>query len=546
MRCLLSSVDAFDARRPGARANRRNCLGCARRYRSSSSAERPRRGDCLAARPRVELAQDRRDVVVDGAAREHEALGDLGVAQAVGDQREHLELARRQLRRRSPRSRPRPARNRRARRARAGGVRRFARRAARPARCSSSSDLRSACSSSASESASAASYGRARARQAAAAARVSPASSSAHGSHTLSERTRRFRSASPVRQLARPLAVRLAARRTKPASVAAARVVRPVRARNLHPCARERRASRGRSPGHDARSTRERRPCRDRRGARARARARASACNNARASPRISATISSAVDIASFHPPRSSARRTRRDAARGAIGRARAPRSSRDPPRSSLAACSPTRLPPPTARLCVRVRHVLLRAAPRLRRARARARCGVPCGSSCTVPRAFARKTDSPFPEALASTSSVTSASRTHSMSPRFAQRPPSHRSCRERATLRPARAAAIDARASLSASAEPASRSRRRDPARCGLALDGSPRRDELDRPLSVRDRLDLVVGQIAARRSAARAASRARSGVEPAANRSARAYWAAASRCAPSRVASSAAAGA
>ena len=53
-----------------------------------------------AASPRVvafQLAQDRRYVVVDGAAREDEALGHLGVAPAAGDQAQHLELTRRQV-----------------------------------------------------------------------------------------------------------------------------------------------------------------------------------------------------------------------------------------------------------------------------------------------------------------------------------------------------------------------------------------------------------------------------------------------------------------
>ena len=50
-------------------------------------------------------------MMVDRAAREHEALGDVGVAQAAGDQAQHLELARRQVRRIGARRRPRPARD---------------------------------------------------------------------------------------------------------------------------------------------------------------------------------------------------------------------------------------------------------------------------------------------------------------------------------------------------------------------------------------------------------------------------------------------------
>jgi hypothetical protein len=44
----------------------------------------------LAARANAELSEDRCDVVVDRPLGEHEPLGDLGVAQAFGDESEHL------------------------------------------------------------------------------------------------------------------------------------------------------------------------------------------------------------------------------------------------------------------------------------------------------------------------------------------------------------------------------------------------------------------------------------------------------------------------
>src|SRR3954454_15683179 len=51
-----------------------------------------RRG--LAARPDPELGEDRRDVVLDGLARQEQPLRDVAIAQALGDQREDIELAR--------------------------------------------------------------------------------------------------------------------------------------------------------------------------------------------------------------------------------------------------------------------------------------------------------------------------------------------------------------------------------------------------------------------------------------------------------------------
>src|SRR3954462_9661904 len=51
-----------------------------------------RRG--LATRPDPELGEDRRDVVLDGLARQEQPLRDVAIAQALGDQREDIELAR--------------------------------------------------------------------------------------------------------------------------------------------------------------------------------------------------------------------------------------------------------------------------------------------------------------------------------------------------------------------------------------------------------------------------------------------------------------------
>src|SRR5919201_368567 len=47
---------------------------------------------CLAARAGIELAQDGGYVVVDRFLRDEEPLGDIGVAQPVAEERQHLEL----------------------------------------------------------------------------------------------------------------------------------------------------------------------------------------------------------------------------------------------------------------------------------------------------------------------------------------------------------------------------------------------------------------------------------------------------------------------
>src|SRR5438105_1712913 len=51
-------------------------------------------GTRLDARADVELAEDRRDVVVDRLLGEHEPLRDLGVAETLRDEHEYLELTR--------------------------------------------------------------------------------------------------------------------------------------------------------------------------------------------------------------------------------------------------------------------------------------------------------------------------------------------------------------------------------------------------------------------------------------------------------------------
>src|SRR5205085_187622 len=68
-----------------------------RRNRPSSSATgeqatSTRLDDRRAAAARAQLAHDRRDVVVDGADRDHELLGDVAVADALGYELENLAL----------------------------------------------------------------------------------------------------------------------------------------------------------------------------------------------------------------------------------------------------------------------------------------------------------------------------------------------------------------------------------------------------------------------------------------------------------------------
>jgi hypothetical protein len=55
--------------------------------------ETTRGGGRLASRSDVELAQDRRDVMADGAAREEEPVGYLGVAKSVCNELQHFGLS---------------------------------------------------------------------------------------------------------------------------------------------------------------------------------------------------------------------------------------------------------------------------------------------------------------------------------------------------------------------------------------------------------------------------------------------------------------------
>src|SRR5436190_417082 len=79
----------------------RRASSCASRSRSADVAtalklgetEPTRLGGRLAPRTHVELPQDRGNVVVDSSLGEEEAIGDLGIAQTLGDEQEDLELA---------------------------------------------------------------------------------------------------------------------------------------------------------------------------------------------------------------------------------------------------------------------------------------------------------------------------------------------------------------------------------------------------------------------------------------------------------------------
>jgi hypothetical protein len=54
--------------------------------------EPSRGGGDLTARPHIELAQDRGDVVIDGLPAHDQPFGDLGVAKPLGEQRQNLQL----------------------------------------------------------------------------------------------------------------------------------------------------------------------------------------------------------------------------------------------------------------------------------------------------------------------------------------------------------------------------------------------------------------------------------------------------------------------
>jgi hypothetical protein len=55
--------------------------------------------DCLPAALHPELDEDRGDVMLDGAPRDEETLRDRCVPEAVGEEAEYVDFARRQLRR---------------------------------------------------------------------------------------------------------------------------------------------------------------------------------------------------------------------------------------------------------------------------------------------------------------------------------------------------------------------------------------------------------------------------------------------------------------
>ena len=76
------------------------------RFTPLSAFEEPAPGSgraCLASVAGRQLAQDRRDVVIDRPRRQEQPLGDLGVAETVRDQREDVELAGSRARRDSAR-----------------------------------------------------------------------------------------------------------------------------------------------------------------------------------------------------------------------------------------------------------------------------------------------------------------------------------------------------------------------------------------------------------------------------------------------------------
>src|SRR6266511_6196346 len=86
-----ATLIAFDGRRGASRAHRPYYPGCPAALPILAGEPEPDRlRGRLAARANAELAEDRRDVVVDRPLRENEPLGDLGVAQPFGDESEHL------------------------------------------------------------------------------------------------------------------------------------------------------------------------------------------------------------------------------------------------------------------------------------------------------------------------------------------------------------------------------------------------------------------------------------------------------------------------
>src|SRR5438093_4417711 len=89
---------AFDGTRGARRAHRPNYPGCpAALPILAGEPEEDRLRARLAARAHVQLAKDRRDMVVDRLLGENEPLGDLGVAEPLRDELQHLELTRSQV-----------------------------------------------------------------------------------------------------------------------------------------------------------------------------------------------------------------------------------------------------------------------------------------------------------------------------------------------------------------------------------------------------------------------------------------------------------------
>src|SRR5215831_1788961 len=91
-------LDEEDATRRAARPNRRNHPFWDPLLPVFDEGEASRRGDGLTAGAGVELAQQRRDVAVDGPRRDVEALRDRRVRVPIGEEPQHFELPGRQAR----------------------------------------------------------------------------------------------------------------------------------------------------------------------------------------------------------------------------------------------------------------------------------------------------------------------------------------------------------------------------------------------------------------------------------------------------------------
>ena len=453
--------------------------------------------------------------MVDRARRDDEPLGDLGVAEPVGEQAEDVELARRETRRVLAR-RPCAARARaRGRRARAGGASRVAAPGARRARCSSSCARRRSASSPVSASASAASYGRPRRVHSAAASSQAPARPSANGpSASGRELDVETGEAPPVRQLCRSPPCRPAldrrARRRGGRGVDRRRAV--ARARRSPPALPPGRRSRSTSSGGTSR------------------RSASSSGTRASGSPRRARTSASTRSACDVRPGRVSrdprARASRRPPRRSSDPvRARRTRSARedvDPPEIEVVRLAvlerrrqvrrrarswPAEPAAADARAVERARD-LLRSLPwrralgddALERSLARCRNRPRAQASRAVTRRLRdgrpRRRSAPrlrSPRAPGRSSSAASSSR----EPRAVRAAP-RRAPRSRAGRRPARAASATAScASVYEAAAEEVRAQLRERSRLlrGCAL----RPAALDRLADHRDRLDLVVGEVA-----------------------------------------------